>query len=70
MHCLYVPCDGHEGASAAIDAISSNAVVSAVVHSRRSAIAGAATTAAAAAAAAGVRKCTNFSAPNDVFGFC
>lgn len=79
MHCLYVPCDGHEGgsASAAIDAIP-NAVVSA--HSRRSAIAGGAATATAAAAAivaaaaaAAAWKRTDSSAnatPNDVFDFC
>lgn len=75
MHCLYVPCHGHEGgsASAAIDAISSNGVVPAVAHSRRSAIAGAAGAGAAAAAtAAGARKYTDSStaAANDVFGFC
>lgn len=74
MHCLYVPCHGHEGgsASAAIDAISSNGVVPAVAHSRRSAIAGAAGAAAAVATAAGARKYTDSStaAANDVFGFC
>lgn len=78
MHCLYVPCDGHEGgsASAVIDAIP-NAVVSA--HSHRSAIAGGAATATAAAtatvatAAAAAWKWTDSSAdatPNVVFDFC